>query len=394
MTRVPGVRMFSVLSATLAAGYGVLFTVVGDFRDEYGISESSIGLVIGGGFLAGFVSQILFAPLADRGHARVTIVLGVVASVAGLLMMGFGESLTPIFLGRAISGLGAGAAKPAIRQIIVVADPKNLGRNLGRLMAADVFGFALGPAVAAVLVGPAGLAAPFVVIAILTVLCLPGVLRVKVERSKTVVRQRLALDLLRSRVVAGAVVLGAAVYVMIGSFDALWDVVHEDLGTATWLANGGITLFALPIIIFGSTGGRLAQRHGPFRVGAAGLSITAVFMFLYGQLPSGGWIFTFAMVHALVDGFSIAASGVAVAVAVPEDRQAGAQGLLGAAQALGGGFAAIIIGMVYESYGRAVAYATGSAMMLVLIVIAVWLGLPYIRTHQHHAECVDRAHHE
>ena len=63
MTRVPGVRMFSVLSATLAAGYGVLFTVVGDFRDEYGISESSIGLVIGGGFLAGFVSQILFAPL-------------------------------------------------------------------------------------------------------------------------------------------------------------------------------------------------------------------------------------------------------------------------------------------------------------------------------------------
>ena len=54
--------------AALAAGYGVLFTIVADFRDEYGISETAIGFVIGLGFIAGFLSQIVLAPLADRGH--------------------------------------------------------------------------------------------------------------------------------------------------------------------------------------------------------------------------------------------------------------------------------------------------------------------------------------
>ena len=42
---------FGGLMASLAAGYGVLFTIVDDYRDEYGISETSIGVVIGIGAL-------------------------------------------------------------------------------------------------------------------------------------------------------------------------------------------------------------------------------------------------------------------------------------------------------------------------------------------------------
>ncbi|MSZ55125.1 MAG: hypothetical protein F2595_02535, partial [Actinobacteria bacterium] len=45
-------------------GYGVMFTVLDDFRDKYGIAESQLGLIVGIGFLTGFVSQIFFAPLA------------------------------------------------------------------------------------------------------------------------------------------------------------------------------------------------------------------------------------------------------------------------------------------------------------------------------------------
>ena len=101
---------FSVLSAALACGYGVLFTIVGDFRDEYGISETAIGVLIGSGFLTAFVAQILIAPVADRGQARRLIFAGVTANVAGLLLMAFGTSLTPLLVGRLISGLGIGAA--------------------------------------------------------------------------------------------------------------------------------------------------------------------------------------------------------------------------------------------------------------------------------------------
>ena len=51
---VPGVRApspssrsvlwtFGALMAFLGAGYGVLFTMLDDYRDEYGISESALG---------------------------------------------------------------------------------------------------------------------------------------------------------------------------------------------------------------------------------------------------------------------------------------------------------------------------------------------------------------
>jgi len=371
--------VFSALSAALAAGYGVLFTIVGDYRDEYGISDTWIGVLIGAGFISAFFAQILIAPLADRGFARRLIILGVLGNVAGLMMMAFGTSLTPILIGRMISGVGIGASLPAIRRIVILADPENLGQNLGRLLSADVFGFACGPAISAVLVGTFGLASPFLVVSALTLAIIPFALAVTVVETSEEQRQRLALDLLRSRVVAGAVVLGSAVFLMIGAFDALWDVVHEDLHTTDWLANLGITLFAAPLVILGPTSGRLAQNIGPFRIGAAGLLAGAFFLFLYGQLPSGGWIFAFAMVHAFTDGLTIASSGVAISLAVTEERQAGAQGLIGAAQSLVAGIAAPIVGALYDGPGRAAAYGAAAIGMVVLVAIGVALAWPFIR---------------
>lgn len=368
--------VFGALSASLAAGYGVLFTVVGDFRDEYGVSETQVGVIIGLGFLSAFVAQIFIAPVADRGRARQIVVAGVLVNVVGLLMMGFGDTFTTITIGRLISGVGIGAAVPAIRRIVVLLDPKNLGRNLGLMLSADVTGFALGPAVSAVLVGPLGLSAPFIVVSGATLVLVPFVFRVQVQETVEPSRQRLAFDLLRLRPVAGAVTLGASLFLMIGAFDALWDVVHEDLDTPTWMANLGITLFALPLIVLGPIGGRMAQRVGPYPVAAIGLGIGAVFMTVYGSVPTGTWIFGLSMGHAITDGFTVSASGVAVSMAVPEDRQAGAQGVMGAAQALAGGITAIVVGGLYDEFGRATAYTAAGIGMVVLTVAGMALAAP------------------
>ena len=56
------IRLLGVLSASLAAGYGVLFTVVGDYRDTYGISDTQVGVIIGLWFLSAFVAQVFLAP--------------------------------------------------------------------------------------------------------------------------------------------------------------------------------------------------------------------------------------------------------------------------------------------------------------------------------------------
>ncbi len=366
---------FGGLAASLIAGYGVLFTIVDEYRTEYGISESQVGMIISLGFLSGFLAQVLIAPVADRGHARRLVVIGVFLNAVGLVMMALGTSLAPILLGRFVSGLGVGAATPAIRRIVILADPGNLGTNLGRLLSADVFGFAMGPVVSAVLVGPFGIPAPFFVITAVTLVLTPFVARVPVVETTTSTgpTKRLAFDLLKIRPFAGATVLAGTSFVMIGGFDALWALVHDELGTTEWVANLGITLFALPLIVLGPFGGRLAQTFGPFRLAAIGLLAGAGFMFGYGMMPTGIAIFTLSLFHALSDGFTISGPGVAAGLVVPEERQAGAQGMLGASQAVMAGIMAFVTGYIYEWFGRTAAYTLVAVTMVVLVSFGLWL---------------------
>ena len=363
---------FGVLSALFAAGYGVMFTVLDDFRDTYGIAAGALGFIVAAGFFSSFFAQVFIAPRADRGHARQLVYVGMLFNVGGLVMMAFGKTLAVLLLARVIMGIGAGMAVPAVRRIVILADPDNLGSNMGHLLAADVAGFAAGPAISAILVGPFGIAAPFLVIAAATVACLPIIGRVKVHETDAAdqPQTRFAFDLLRSRTYVGAVSLGAAVFLMIGTFDALWVLVLSDLNTSDVIANLGITMFALPLIFLGSYGGRLAQRVGPFRLGTIGLLLGAGFMFSYGQLPSGIAMFCVSMFHAINDGITVTSSGVAVGLVAPHDRQAGAQGLMGGVQTLVGGVAAITAGALYQNHGRATAYTVCAIAMVVLIATA------------------------
>ena len=370
------VMSFGLLMGMLGAGYGVLFTMLDDYRDEYGISESELGIVIGLGFLAGFASQVLIAPLADRGHAKRVVVAGMLLNVAGLVVMAVATEFVPLLLGRLVMGTGVGMAFPAIRRIVILAEPERLGHNIGLLLAFDVGGFAAGPAVSAALVGPFGIPAPFLFIAAATLALMPFVARTHVVETVEPSGQRFAFDLLRIRPFVAAVTLGSAVWLMIGSFDVLWSLALDDLDAAEWLANLGITLFALPLILFGAVGGRLAQRVGPFRVGSVGLLLGALYMALYGFMPTAVAMFVVAMIHALSDGLTISAAGVAVGLVVPPERQAGAQGVLGGIQTLVAGVAAPIIGVLYEHSGRALAYTAAAAAMVALVGAGLVLAGP------------------
>ena len=51
-----------------------MFTMLDDFRNSFGITESALGFIVGIGFFASFLGQVTLAPLADRGRARHLIV--------------------------------------------------------------------------------------------------------------------------------------------------------------------------------------------------------------------------------------------------------------------------------------------------------------------------------
>jgi MFS family permease len=292
--------------------------------------------------------------------------------------MAVGESLLPLLGGRLVSGIGVGMALPSIRRIVINADPLNVGNNVGLLLASDVTGFALGPVVSAILVPWLGLPAPFVFISALTLALMTLVFRVEiVEASREVVpAQRFAFDLLRNRALVAGLMMGSAIFFMIGTFDALWVIVLDDLGSSELMANIGITIFALPLVFFGAYGGRLAQRIGPFRLGPLGLTLGAIYMSLYGLMPTAGAMLAVAIVHSISDGLTVTSAGVAVASAAPTDRQAGAQGMLGAAETLTGGIAAPLAGALYMVGGRELAYTVCAIVMLLLASGAFLLAGP------------------
>ncbi len=363
---------FGLMTALLASGYGVMFTVLDDFRDEYGIEEYWLGAIVGVGFLSSFVAQMLLAPIADRGRARQLVVWGLILNIVGLVGMAFGEDVPLLLLSRFVMGIGVGMATPAVRRIVINGDPINLGSNLGLLLAADVAGFAAGPAISALLVPSFGIAAPFLVIAALTVAALPIVLRTPVTEAVETPQNRFAFDLLRSRPIVAGLMMGAALFMMIGTFDALWAIVLDDLGASDWIANVGITFFALPLVFLGSYGGRLAQRVGPFRLGPFGLILGAMFMFAYGFMPTGGAMLAIGIVHALCDGFTVSSTAVGVGMVAPRDRQASAQGMLGAAETLTAGITAVLAGVLYSWGGRTLAY-TVCAVVMIALSIGAWV---------------------
>ncbi len=369
--------VYGATLAVIASGYGVMFTVLDDYRDQYGISESRLGFVVAIGFFTSFFAQLVIAPLADRGRARALVISGILLNIAGTLLMAYGTSIAPLLVGRVLMGLGAGASSPAIRRIVILADPDNLGSNLGRLLSIDVAGFAAGPLVSAVTVGPFGVAAPYILIAVVLTALIPFVLHTAVhETAESESQQRFAWDLLRIRPLAGAIVIGLALFLMIGTFDALWVLTMDDLKAPDWMANLGIVIFVVPLIILGPRGGALAQKFGPFRVGATGLILAAGYMSLYGLAPVAWMLMAVGVVHAVSDGLTVTGMSVAVGLTAPPERQASAQGLLGGLQTLVAGISASAAGWSYEKAGRATTFLVTAATMVVLVVLGWTLAGP------------------
>ena len=366
----------------LAAGYGVMFTMLDDWRDQFGIQETGLGIIIAVGFFTSFVAQLTIAPYADKGHARRLMTWGVAANVVGAVVMAYGSSMTGFICGRVLMGIGAGIAIPAIKRIVIVSDRENMGTNLGRGVAIEVGGFALGPIISALTVGTFGLAAPFLIIAAILVVMVALIAREDIEETPAEDRttERFAVDLLRIRPLTGAILIGVALYVMIGVFDPLWVVMMDDMGAPNWVGNAGISIFGMPWILFATVGGTIAQKYGPFRVSAFGLALGAFYMTSYGFIGSPYWMLGIGVTQSALDALTVTGTGIAVAQVAPPERQAGASGLLGGIQTLTGGIAAMIAGSVYEHYGRQTAFvATGITMFTLVCLGCLLVGPKFLR---------------
>lgn len=367
-TNVP----YYVVTAVLTMGYGSVFTLLAEFRERFGFSESELGLIASAGFLAGFVSQIGLAPLADRGRTPEMIRFGVALAAVGMLGMVWATELWGFVLSRVLFGLSSGAVAPAMRRLIIARDPDNVGSNLGRMTAFEISGFVLGPAVAAILVELGGIRVPFIGLGIANLLLLAWVARLDLNTSPGDGQKRSTLPLLRIPGIQSAMLAGAAFYLTIAYFEATWALLLDDLGAETWMIGLSLSLFTLPMIVLAPKGGRLTQRVGHSAVVGWSIAAAALCTLLYGWIDVLWIVLGISLVHAIADSFTMPANQVAIATASPPEQIAAGQGLFSATGTLISGIVAYAAGYLYESNGPETVYTAAAAAMAVLLGLSLW----------------------
>jgi MFS family permease len=252
---------YCLVAGSMSLGYGSIYTLLADLRDRYGFSEAQLGVIVAAGFLAGFVTQLALARLADRGYAPLLVRGGIVLAMGAMIGSAVATQFWAFLLARLLLGLGSGAVGPAIRRIVITREPDAVGANLGRLAAFDVAGFMLGPLVAAVVAEALGIRAPFVFLAAVFVGVFLLSSRLDLTAGVSGIRSRHPLRVLLVRPAIQATLAACvAFYVTVGMFEAIWAVLLRDHGAETWLIGLTLSLFTLPMIFLAPIGGRRRRR--------------------------------------------------------------------------------------------------------------------------------------
>lgn len=347
-------------------------TLLGDLRDEFGLSETQLGLIVGSGFFTAFVTQITLARVADLGHALMMVRIGLAAAAASMVGFAASSGFWTMLGSRAILGIAIGMAQPAIRRTVILADPAHTGRNLGRLGVVEVVWFALTPAAAAFVADAFNLDLPFYLLAAVAVATVAMMRRVDPDESAVAARTTNSLRLLGDRVVAGTLLLVTSQFVMIGAWEAVWAVSLVDLGAATWQIGVSITLFAMPLAVVAPLAGSWAQRTGGLRLCVSGLFISAAVAVLLGVFDSLWSLVAVLMVMGIGAGAGYTAGLYTYSQTVTHDRQASSQGLMGASEVLLGGVTSVLGAWLYDIVGRVLVWSVIPALMVVALIGGLW----------------------
>ncbi len=361
---------FQVVLALTAAAIAGIIAVLGEIRNEFGFSETAVGVVVATGFLGGFVAQVSLARFADRGHGKLMAFSGLMLSAAALLVMVFASGVALWMVSRAALGFGGGMTIPAMRRAASVLDPARVGENLGRLVVGEILGFIVGPVLSGGLAYVGGLRLPFAFFAAVMVAFLPFVWRLPPDKGSLDMKRRgvVAWDLLRNRRLQGALIFVSGYFVVIGAWEAVFPVMFADRGGEPWVVGVAFMCLAMPIVFVSPFAGRMADRVGPVPVCMVSMVVVALVTTTYGWLP-GLLIPIIVMFPAgIADGLGFVAMQVVVCRAVPEERQAAALGLMGASELLGAGVAAIPAAALYQEFGASPAWVTVGLVMLVMVL--------------------------
>src|SRR6202453_222679 len=220
-------------------------------------TPSVVGLVMASFFVAGVATQFGFGHLADRFGRRRLLVFCLV--IYGLASMNY---LLPVAapwlaLTRIFQGASAGAIEVASMSAVASLFPEaQRGRAVSQILAAQLFGFAIGPLVGAIAtvqdLGWAFFAAGVVSL-------LAAVVAVRANLGDRAYDPTPLPKLQWSKQLTGALIAAGASGVAIGVYETCWSLLLHAHHASTLQIRLSWTFFGLPWIVLSRVGGWLAD---------------------------------------------------------------------------------------------------------------------------------------
>ena len=371
--------LFLLLFCTFstAAANSVVFASMSELQEKYGYADSALGLIAGTGFALGLVVQLFVAPLADRGHGRKLIQVGLALAGIGSVVFVFGDSLGWFIVGRAFVGASLGCTFPAVRALAANLDRSRSAERLGAVAGTEIGGFVTGPLVGSLLIDPFGLDATFLVFGAMAVFALVVIMPRKFpELISSNESRRLSFDLMRIRSMRVALILTLAITFPTGMFDALWDRFLDDLGGNNAMTGLTFAVYGLPFILFSSRAGKLIDKRSPVAVVLWLVIPISLLTISYGIVKQPWIILGIGLFEGILQATMIPAALSAIAKAAPLGRASAAQGLSGATTVLGQMIAAFTAPSIYGAYG---AFVTFFVVALGIATIAGLAGIMHLR---------------
>jgi MFS family permease len=361
------------VSAFYMFGFAAVFALLPKLQDRYGLETKWLGLITATSVLSSVGAQLGLARFADRGHALHMMRVGIAFMAAGFFWFAFATELWQFAAARAVVGFGGGMFTPAARRTIVSRDPARAGTLLGTMVSVEVGGFMLGPPLAIILYNVGGLRLPFLVPVVLVLLAGLAV-RVSAAASTPTTTPKGAVRALLARPqVRAALLISSAANLSIGAFEPVIARQLDDIGAGDTAVALTLAGFAMPYVFFSRSGGRLADRFGPYRTAVWSMLATVPIVATFGIVTSAVVIGVVGVARSMFDTVTTPSGSSAMAHAAPPALLGTGQGLYGATSQVMTGVAALAGAPIYDAWGARALWLISSGSMLVLTLWTWWI---------------------
>jgi FSR family fosmidomycin resistance protein-like MFS transporter len=346
----------------LAAGHlladatqGVVPALLPFLVREQGLSFAAASALVLASTISSSVIQPVFGHLSDRRPLPWLMPAGVLLGGLGVALAGVAPSYGLLVLAVLMSGVGVAAFHPEGARFVSAASGERRATGMSVFSVGGTAGFALGPALATVLVVAFGLpgtlllAVPAAVMAFALVLELPRLGRLRAGARAAAARTGSARDDVPAFVrLAGVASLRSFVYYGLLTFVPLYFV--GVLGTSEARGSSALTVMLVGGAVGTVAGGRLADRVGRWAVLAGSLALMPPLLLAFLAVEPGlGAFVLLALIGALV----VASYSVTVVMGqeLLPSRVGVASGVtLGLAIGMGG-VGASLLGLTADGFG-------------------------------------------